>query len=244
MSALLLRIIACVAMLMDHIGFQYNIHFFRCVGRIAFPIFVFLICNGYRHTSNRWHYALRLGIFALISQVPFSLFCYNRLWQSNGNVFVTLVLCLLCIWTFDVLIRNIYLRFVAFLPVLFICGLYYFGFLDSDYGIRGFLFSFVFYLFAGMDKNTYWIIPIGMLLAIYYPFLIACVKLPLSGMTPSLSSWEITQVYSLCALPIIFLYNGKRGQAPSSPILAKLTQLGFYIFYPVHMLALWLIRVF
>ena len=65
MSALVLRCIACIAMLFDHIGFQYNILPFRIVGRIAFPIFVYLICNGYRHTSDRGKYALRLGFFAL-----------------------------------------------------------------------------------------------------------------------------------------------------------------------------------
>ena len=244
MSALLLRLIACLAMLIDHIGFQYNIHLFRCIGRIAFPIFVFLLCNGYRHTSSRLRYALRLGIFALISQVPFSLFCYNSLWHSNGNVFVTLFLSLVCIWTAARLLRSRNLKLLAFLPTLAICGLYYFGVLDSDYGIRGILFALTFYFFAREGNKKTGFMTIGMLLSIYYPFLLGCIEWLLGGPVPVLSSWELTQIYSLFALPLILLYNGEKGSAPGSPVLAKLSQLGFYLFYPAHMLVLWLIRVF
>ena len=244
MSALLLRLIACLAMLIDHIGFQYNIHLFRCIGRIAFPIFVFLLCNGYRHTSSRLRYALRLGIFALISQVPFSLFCYNSLWHSKGNVFVTLFLSLVCIWTADRLLRSKNLRLLAFLPTLAICGLYYFGSLDSDYGIRGILFALTFWFFGKQESKKPGCILAGMLMAIYYPFLLQCARWALGGAVPVLSSWVLTQIYSLLALPLILLYNGRKGNAPASPALAKLSQLGFYIFYPAHMLVLWLIRVY
>lgn len=244
MSALMLRLIACVMMLIDHIGYQYNIHLFRCIGRIAFPVFVFLIVNGYRHTSGKARYALRLGIFALVSQVPFSLFCYNSFWHSNGNVFVTLFLSLVCIWTADRLLRSRNLKLLAFLPTLVICALYYFGVLDSDYGIRGILFALTFYFFAREGNKKTGFMTIGMLLSIYYPFLLQCVRWVLGGAAPVLSSWELTQIYSLLAIGLILLYNGKKGSTPGSPVLAKLTQLSFYIFYPAHMLILWLIRVF
>lgn len=243
MSALLLRVIACVAMLIDHIGFQYNIYLFRCIGRIAFPIFVFLICNGYRHTSSRLRYALRLGLFALISQVPFSLFCYNSLWQDHGNVFVTLFLSLVCIWTADRLLREKKLRILALVPTLMICCLYLFGVLDSDYGVRGILFALVFHFFGIQGKQKPALLLLGMLLAIYYPFLLSTAGWLLGGYAPTLTLWELTQIFSVCALPLILKYNGKKGSGPASPVLAKLAQLGFYLFYPAHMLLLWLIRV-
>ncbi len=243
MSALLLRLIACLTMVIDHIGFQYNIYLFRCIGRIAFPIFVYLLCNGYRYTTSRLRYALRLGISALISQVPFSLFCYNTLWHSHGNVFVTLLLSLLCIWSADSLLQKKNLRILAFLPTLIICVLYYFGVLDSDYGIRGILFALLFYFVGNKDERKPGLLELGMLLSIYYPFLLDCGRWLLGGSTPILSSWDMTQVYSLCALPLIMLYNGQKGCTPVSPVLAKLTQLGFYAFYPAHMLILWLIRI-
>ena len=69
-----LRIIACVSMLLDHIGFAFNINILRIIGRLAFPLYVYLLYNGYKHTSNRFLYAVRLGVFAAVSQIPFSLF--------------------------------------------------------------------------------------------------------------------------------------------------------------------------
>ena len=246
MSAFVLRVIACVVMLIDHIGFQYGIAFFRQLGRIAFPIFVFLICNGYRHTSSPLRYGLRLGIFALISQVPYSLFCYNLLWQDKGNVFMTLFLSLVCIWWTDRFWKKKNLRYLAFIPALVICALYYFQVLDSDYGIRGIGFAFVFFYFAKEKKSKPWALVVGMLVAIYHGFILDCVKWFVFGRAvsfPMLSSWEITQVYSLFALPLILKYNGKKGNMPAAPVAGKLTQLGFYLFYPAHMLALWLIRV-
>ena len=100
MSALTLRILACLFMLLDHIGYSlggsHPLYLpLRCIGRLAFPIFVFLVVNGFRHTSNRPRYALRLALFAVISQVPFALFCGQKTYFSNGNVFVTLLICLL-----------------------------------------------------------------------------------------------------------------------------------------------------
>ena len=242
MSAFVLRIIACAAMLIDHIGYQYGIVFFRQLGRIAFPIFVFLICNGYRHTSSPLRYGLRLGIFALISQVPFSLFCYNLLWQDKGNVFMTLFLSLVCIWWADRFWKKKNLRYLAFLPALAICALYYFQVWDSDYGIRGILLALMFFFFAREKKKKPWILVAGMLIAIYYPVAIKCLQWFLGGAVPRVSSWEVTQIYSLFALPLILSYNGQKGGTPGKPLHVKLTQLGFYFFYPAHMLVLWFLQ--
>lgn len=246
MSAMLLRIIACGAMLIDHIGFQYGITLFRLIGRVAFPVYVYLICNGYRHTANPWRYALRLALFAVISQVPYSLFCYNSLLVPNGNVFVTLLFCLICVWTFDKMLKNRYLRWVAFLPTLLICMLYHFGIVDSDYGIRGILYALVFF-FLNKEKKSHRIcMAAGMLFAIYYEYIFACLGylfLPdTHAAWPTLSDWSLCQITSLLALPLIFRYNGQKGQMPRNPAAAKLVQYGFYVFYPLHQMFLWLIR--
>lgn len=249
MSALTLRILACLFMLLDHIGYclggSHPLYLpFRCIGRLAFPIFVFLIVNGFRHTSNRPRYALRLALFAVISQVPFALFCDQKTYFSNGNVFVTLLICLLVLWATDALRRQKWLKWFSFLPSLAVFALYYFGLLHSDYGSKAILMTMTFYLFEGKHILT----AAGVLASVYNGRLISLGFAALHllqgrdvSLTP-LSRWEWAQLCSLAALVPIFLYNGEKGRSPKSPAAAKAGQLGFYLFYPVHLLLLWALR--
>lgn len=243
MSALALRIIACVAMLLDHIGYTFYIEPLRIVGRIAFPIFVYLIYNGYRHTKSPVKYALRLGLFALISQIPFALFCgYTDVFRS-GNVFMTLLMALLCIWAADVLAKRTVTRWACLLPALAVCCGYYFGILKSDYGAKGILMAMVFWL---LDGNAVWkriLTCVLVLCAVYYdPILGLGLNLVRgNGIAFSLTDWEKTQAWSLLGLLFIFAYNGKKGKMPGGKVGAKIAQYGFYLFYPVHMLVLWFV---
>lgn len=246
MSALTLRILACLFMFLDHIGYclgsSHPLYLpLRCIGRLAFPIFVFLIVNGFRHTSNRPRYALRLALFAVISQVPFALFCGQKTYFSNGNVFVTLLICLLVLWATDALRRQKRLKWFAFLPPLAVFALYYFGLLHSDYGAKAILMTMTFYLFDG----KYILTAAGVLASVYNGRLISlglAVLHLLQGRDVTLnplSRWEWAQLCSLAALLPVFLYNGEKGRSPKSPAAAKAAQLGFYLFYPVHLLLLW-----
>ena len=245
----MLRLIACTAMLIDHIGYQYNILECRIVGRIAFPIFVYLICNGYRHTSNRRNYALRLSLFALLSQVPFSLFCYGVLWHGHGNVFFTLLLALLSIWSAEELRKRPVLKYVAFLPALIICTAYYYQVIDSDYGARGIVMAMVFYYLDGRDLLHRFLMVLGMAVSVTLEYVLSCGKVLLLGLLgrgfvfPELFWWDRYQLYALFALVFIFCYNGQKGKYPKGNVPAKLTHYGFYLFYPAHQLVLWLIRV-
>ena len=74
MTSFILKIIALVAMFCDHFGDAYLKHFsiLNLIGRCAFPLFAFQISEGFVHTKNIKKYFFRLGIFALISQIPFS----------------------------------------------------------------------------------------------------------------------------------------------------------------------------
>lgn len=245
MSALLLKIIACVAMLLDHIGYIQNNLVLRAIGRIAFPIFVYLICNGFRHTSCRWRYALRLAIFAVFSQIPFSLLCSNSLTYPTGNVFFTLLAALLCIWATDILRNNQVGKWLCWLPLVAFCVLYKLGYLRSDYGARGIVLAMVFYLFDGKRWWQRLIVAAGCLITVFYNQLTTFAMTLVLERTlalPTLSQWDLWQLFSLAALPLIFLYNGKKGPQASNKALAKLTQLGFYLFYPLHMLVLWLLN--
>lgn len=245
MSALMLRLIACAAMLLDHIGYAYGIADLRVVGRIAFPIFVYLIYNGYRHTSSPVKYALRLGVFALVSQVPFALFCHYTNYFQNGNVFVTLLMALLCVWAADVLVKNRATKWLCLLPTVLVFALYYFGIVHSDYGAKGVLMAMVFWLLDGKAVWKRVLTCVLVLCVVYYSPIINCVVSLVqgSGFVFNLTSWEKTQIWSLFALPFIFVYNGEKGSMPGGKLGAKVAQYGFYAFYPVHMLILWVIRM-
>lgn len=232
-------------MLLDHIGYCLPragfSPYFRIIGRLAFPIFVFLVVNGYRYTRSKPKYALRLAIFAVISQIPFSLMQKGTLFYPTGNVFVTLLLSLLCVWfAAEFWSRSGWWRLLAFVPAVIVCGLYYFGYLNSDYGMKGILLALVLYFFDG----KYVLTAIGTFVSLFAPTLIGyginflqmlrgrayAFRLP--------GSWTMTEAYALLALIPVFLYHGKKGRTPENKVAAKAMQLAFYAFYPVHMLIL------
>ena len=249
MSALALRIVACVCMLLDHIGYCFAGRYpflepLRWIGRIAFPLYVFLIVNGFRHTSDRLRYALRLFLFALLSQVPFALMFHHGDIFGKLNVFFTLLIALLVVWATDELRNRRRTKYLAFLPAVLVFALYYFGWLSSDYGARGLLLAMVFYLFEGKIILLFF----GMLLSIYYTYPISLgfgLLNLLRGRAFHFSAptaWQLKQLFSLLSLVFIFLYNGKRGSLPKNPVAGKAVQLGFYLFYPLHLLVLFFLK--
>ena len=99
MSVFIIKIIACLAMLIDHVGiigyetleiFDYNTYkIFRGIGRLAFPLFAFLLVNGWMKTKDRKKYLSRLVLFSFISQIPYTLAIYpvNRFTLTSGEIF-------------------------------------------------------------------------------------------------------------------------------------------------------------
>ena len=99
MTAFALKIIALLSMLVDHVGVVFDLHFgFRVVGRIAFPIFVFFVAEGFRHTKSPAKFLARLFVFALISQPVFAMAIRGATFQESfalgwgTNIFFTLFL--------------------------------------------------------------------------------------------------------------------------------------------------------
>jgi len=103
MNSFILKIIACICMFCDHIG---NVLFdevtvLNYIGRFTFIIFAFQIVQGYIHTHNIKKYIKRLSLFALISQIPFTLF-YHFVFESFAiNVIFTLLFGLIAIFIYD-----------------------------------------------------------------------------------------------------------------------------------------------
>lgn len=154
----------------------------RFIGRIAFPIFCFLLVEGFLHTSNRKKYAFRLFLFALISELPFDLALFNSpIDWGNQNVFFTLTIGLLVIWTMDsVSKRNLQVP-LQLSAILAGCLLAWF--LKTDYDYKGILLIVILYIFR-YDRKLRTIA--------------GCVSL----------LWEAPAC--LAFIPIN-LYNGKRG---------------------------------
>ena len=88
-----LKIIACVSMVRDHIGaFLVPQIWLRCVGRLAFPIYCFLLVEGFHHTKNPKGYALRLLIGAILSELPYDLLLSGGISFARQSVMITLLL--------------------------------------------------------------------------------------------------------------------------------------------------------
>lgn len=139
-----LKCIAIVSMALDHTGavlYPSQI-WLRCLGRIAFPIFCFLIVEGFFHTHDVRRYMGRLGVFALISEIPYDLaFRGVPLKYAHQNVFFTL---LIGIGMMVLLERN---REWPVKAVILLLAMWLAVLIRSDYNFRGVLLIFVFYIF-------------------------------------------------------------------------------------------------
>lgn len=223
MSSFLLRLIALLAMFADHAGLALfpAAGVFRCVGRLAFPLYCFLLTQGYLHTRNLRAYAGRLLLLALLSEVPFDLLIFaSPVSTVEQNVLFSLLLSLLALYAADAL-RDRPLH--AWLAVMAVCVCAMAA--NVSYGWLGPVLCLAAY-FGRNDRRRLALSMLGAL-GLY------TLSLALSGVA---ASWVLV---SLCALPAVMLmlaYNGKPG--PRLPLLTFL----FYTAYPLHLAALVIIR--
>lgn len=232
----MLRAIAVILMISDHVWATYMSfgNWMTYIGRMAFPIFAFQIAEGFAHTKSFKKYALRLLAFALISEIPFNLF-YSSRWFNpyHQNVMFTLLLGLLAIRVIDNLKKDVTAKKIGksalWLGLICIGGT--FGFVD--YGFLGVLTVVMFYLCRDL-RFSHIAQLVGMVLINIVFFEGQMFIIEAFG-----RSFEIpSQGFAVFALLPIWLYNGKKG------ISSKALQYGFYAFYPVHMLILYLIKLF
>ena len=235
LSAAALHILAMALMLCDHLWATLlpAQEWLTCVGRLAFPMFAFMAVEGYFHTHSFKRYALRMLVFALLSEIPFDLM-YGGTWfyPVHQNVIWTLLIGLLGIRAMEA-VRE---KGKLWLYVLTCVGVTALGAALGtlgmvDYYGAGVLTVFVFYFFHGRE----WWKLLGQILALYwinvrmlggqvYPMTIL-------GMNVELSQ----QGLALLALVPIWLYRGRQGHH------SRAFQYVCYAFYPVHMLILALI---
>lgn len=218
MSTFALKLIAIISMLIDHVTVVFitgNLWLYsigRIIGRLAFPIFVFLIVEGFFHTRNIKKYLTRLGIFAIISEIPFDLAFYNSyMHKGHQNIFFTLFLGLLAIYLINT-VENKYKSKMLFVNLanagITMAFSLAAALLKTDYGFMGILLIVAFYLFRGSK-----------------PLLIFSMLI-LSG--------DLIQACSVLSIIPIAFYNGQKGRN---------IKYFFYVFYPAHLLILYLINL-
>lgn len=181
----------------------------RMIGRLGFPIFCFLLVEGFQHTHDVKKYAARLFAFCIISEVPFDLLLAGKPFDLGyQNVFFTLLIGLLTMCVFRYIEKQDWkkgVRIISYIAALAV-GMVVAEFLNTDYGAIGVLSIMILYMFRESRPRQ---------------IVAGCITF----------LWEITA--PLAFVPIGF-YNGKRG--------LKMKYF-FYIFYPAHLLIIYLVAV-
>lgn len=212
-----LKLIACITMLLDHVGAAlFPITALRLIGRLSFPIYCFLLAEGVRHTRNPKKYLLRLGIGAILAEIPYDLLFFGRIGLQGQNVMVTLFLGAVMLILLQQLRKPLY-KFVLIL---------FFGvaaeFLQCDYGSRGIVLMGLFYLTDQVSVHL-----LGLVL----------VSFASQGYLRLFGIPIPVQLFSVFALLPIYFYSGEKHR------YSKILQWSFYLFYPAHLLALFLLKI-
>ena len=232
MTAFTLKIIALIAMFADHLAVAFPCYVpieFRAVGRLAWPIFAYLLAEGFRHTKSPEKFLLRLFVLAIISQIPYSLaitwasvqdyipWAQAISFISNTNIFYTLFLGGVAI--------TIYKRreskgqkLTAYIAAVFPAAISA-ELLSSEYGGLGVLFIFSMYVIT--EKNRRLSALAFFALSQFLPVMLL------------LTHFEFTHLLMMCfalsTVGLVALYNGKRGFN---------VKYLFYAAYPAHLAAL------
>ena len=234
-TAFSLHIMAMLFMLCDHLWGTVvsGNDWLTCIGRLAFPIYAFMLVEGYFHTKNLKKYTGRLLIFAVLSEIPFNLAMGSRIFYPiHQNVLWSFLIAIgLIHWNEKVKGKQIWKRVLvgaASVCIGYIGGIVTF----VDYYNAGILTVLVFYVFRGKKWWCY----LGQLACLWY------INFEMLGGF----SYEVNilgqihfierQGMALLALIPIWLYRGKQGYH------SKTLQYSYYAFYPLHLLVLGILK--
>lgn len=229
-----LKIIACVTMLIDHIGSvvipaAYEINpseillntytVMRAVGRVAFPIYCFLLAEGAYYTRSRREYAKRLLIGLVLSEIPFDLLFFGEITLAHQSVMVTLLLGYLYEVAMNYMPAQGY-WILLLLPFAMLAEV-----LHTDYGGWGVAMIGLFVI-TRESSHKYWMQVLGL----------GVIAWMIGGMTIPVGPVAVPiQVFSMVAMIPIARYDGSKR---TNNIWVR---RGFYLFYPVHLAILYLL---
>ena len=233
----ILKIIACISMLIDHIGMILfpEIKILRIIGRLAFPIFAFMISEGFKYTKNKGKYFLTIFITGCVFQIMFSIITNSFLL----NILLTFSVSIILLITLQEYKRVLFSKKstnrdkIQATFLFMIIYLVFFIFNENftfDYGVFGCLLPVFASLFtppklekSNLNKRAENTIFYLNLLTFSIGLLILSIFL------------KGIQYYSLISIILLLFYSGQRGKAN--------LKYFFYIFYPVHLTILFIIKV-
>lgn len=207
-------------MLCDHIGAMFfpDIVLLRVVGRLSFPMFAYMLSEGYVRTRNKVNYTFRLLVFSILSQIPFML----ALNCNELNIGFTLLFGFVCMMIYekDGSILKIILVLVAS------------ELLNVDYGSYGVLFILCCHIHH-QDMNR---LALDSIAAIPLLFVAQTAHAMFGGGHSffTIVSGCVVQLFSVLSIPLISAYDGQKGKMYG--------RYWFYAFYPLHLLVLFIIN--
>ena len=218
-----LKFLACAIMLLDHIGATLiPWGTLRIIGRLAFPIFCFLLAEGAHYTRNPRNYLLRLGIGAILSELPFDLALFGSWSWQHQSVMITLLLGAMALLAMKRMTQPL-LKILVLLLFAFLAD-----FMNTDYGGAGVLMIALFGLTR--ERKYGWLVQ---LLGMY----LICRWIIPGGVVWFIGRYVFIEIFAILALIPIWLYSGKKSTS------SRAVQWAFYLFYPVHLWILYLISI-
>ena len=224
-----LKYLVIIAMVIDHIGWAFvptasylgqAMHF---IGRLTGPTMAFFVAEGYLHTRDVKTYALRLGLFALLSWPAFSYFEYGRFFTPHFGVIYTLLLGLLAVWIWDALPVHPLLRL---LPIAGLCWLSQWG----DWSYWDVLWPLALVMFRDKPRVKWW--------AFTAICAAACGYIMWYYMDHGRPWWYGIHNLGILLAPLLlrFGYSGESGSRH------PFHKWFFYAFYPAHLVVLALLQ--
>lgn len=214
-----LKLVACITMLVDHTAVVFGLPMWlRIIGRLAFPIYCFLISEGIAHTHNSRRYFLRLLVMAVLSEPVYDFVLYgNRNPWLHQNVLWLLLLGAVMVELLGRLQRTEWKLLLIVLCYVLA------DLLHLSYGGNGILLMALFALTRGRPRAL-WMQAAGM---VVINGIMASAYIKILGISVSV------QLFGALAIVPIALYSGKK-QTES-----KALGWAFYVFYPLHLLMLY-----
>ena len=217
----MLKLIAMVSMVFDHVGDMFfpGLMWPRMIGRLAMPLFSFCIAEGFAHTRDKKEYLLRMGLFALISEIPFDLAFEGKIDFGHQNIMLTFFLSILGLMLFDA-IRGGKDNKEKKIP-----------FWRTGLGLLAVALLALASLVLHADYTAFAVIAV-------FLFYVLRQKHPLIRSAAGVAFLALTRTMGYyCATGFSFiplaLYNGKKGRG---------LKWLFYVFYPGHLLLLAVIK--